>query len=167
MIQISNGNGEAHLVNFEPERYEAVNLKKLLSNQDVVKIFHFARFDLAAIKRFLNVQMTNIYCTKIASRIARTYTDSHGLKDLCRDLLNVIISKQQQSSYWGATSLTQDQLAYAASDVLYLHQLKEKLDEMLIREERVKLAKKCFDFLPHRVELDLCGWGEIDIFAHK
>ena len=167
LIQISNGNGEAHLVNFDRGKYDAPNLKKLLSNNDIAKIFHFARFDVAAIKRFLGVELTNIYCTKIASKIARTYTDCHGLKDLCRELLGVTISKQQQSSYWGTASLSQDQLTYAASDVLYLHKLRERLNEMLEREGREMLAKKCFDFLPHRAEMDLSGWGEVDIFSYK
>jgi ribonuclease D len=167
LIQISNGDDNAHLVSFENGKYDAPNLKRLLSNKNIVKIFHFARFDVGIIKKFLGVNLTNIYCTKIASRFARTYTDCHGLKDLCRELLNVTISKQQQSSYWGASSLSQEQLAYAASDVVYLHKLREKLDEILAREGRDKLVKECFDFLPHRVELDLSGWGEVDIFAYK
>lgn len=167
LIQLSNGDGNAHLVAFDAGKYDAPNLKKLLSNKNIVKIFHFARFDVAAIKMFLGVNLRNIYCTKIASKIARTYTDCHGLKDLCRELLGVTLSKQQQSSYWGAKKLSQDQLIYAASDVIYLHTLREKLDFMLDREGRSKLAKECFDFIPHRVELDLSGWGEIDIFAYK
>lgn len=155
------------MVKFDPGKYEAPNLRKLLSNKSTAKIFHFARFDVAVIKRFLEVDLHKIYCTKIASKIARTYTDSHGLKELCRELLGVSISKQQQSSYWGASALSQDQLVYAASDVLHLHKLRDKLDIMLKRENRMELAHKCFDFLTHRVELDLSGWENIDIFAYK
>ena len=167
LIQISNGDGNAHLVSFAPDEYKAPNLKKLLSDPKTTKIFHFARFDLGIIKKFLDVELEHIYCTKVASKIARTYTDSHGLKDLCRELLGVTISKQQQSSYWGAKELSQEQLCYAASDVLYLHNLREKLDQMLKREGRWKLAAECFVFLPHRVNLDLAGWDGVDIFAYK
>lgn len=167
VIQISNGDGNAHLVKFDPGKYDAPNLRKLLSNKSTTKLFHFARFDVAVIKKFLETELHNIYCTKIASKIARTYTDSHGLKELCRELLNVTISKQQQSSYWGATDLSKDQLMYAASDVLYLHKLRDKLDVMLKREGRIELAHKCFAFVSHRVELDLSGWEGIDIFAYK
>ncbi len=167
LIQLSNGDSNAHLVKFDLDKYEAPNLRKLLSNKGAMKIFHFARFDVAVVKKFLDVDLSNIYCTKIASKIARTYTDSHGLKELCRELLNVTISKQQQSSYWGAGALSQDQLVYAASDVLYLHKLRDKLDVMLRRENRTKLAHECFDFLTHRVALDLSGWEGVDIFAYK
>jgi len=167
VLQISNGDGNAHLVRFDPGNYDAPNLKKLLSNKEVCKIFHYARFDIGMIKKFLGINLENIYCTKIASRIARTYTDTHGLKDLCRELLGVNISKQQQSSYWGAPSLSKDQIDYAAGDVLHLHDIRDKLNKMLERENRRDLAFECFKFLPMRVELDLLGWGEIDIFSYK
>ena len=138
----------------------------LLADPAVLKIFHFARFDLAAIRRYLGIDCTPVYCTKVASRLVRTYTDRHGLKDLCRELLGVELSKQQQSSDWGAATLSQDQLAYAASDVLYLHDLRAKLDVMLAREGREELARACFEFLPARAALDIAGWQETDIFAH-
>lgn len=167
VLQISNGDGNAHLVRFDPGNYDAPNLKKILSNKEVCKIFHYARFDLGMIQKFLGVKIENIYCTKIASKIARTYTDTHGLKDLCRELLGVSISKQQQSSYWGAADLSKDQIDYAAGDVLYLHDIREKLNKMLKRESRIELAFECFKFLPMRVELDLLGWDEVDIFSYK
>jgi ribonuclease D len=141
-------------------------LKRLLADEKVLKIFHFARFDMAVLKHALGVMPRPVYCTKVASRLARTFTDRHGLKDLTRELLGVELSKQQQSSDWGAPALTQDQLAYAASDVLYLHALREKLDAMLVREGRDGLARACFAFLPTRVELDLRGWSDMDPFAH-
>lgn len=167
LIQLSAGDGECHLVQFTKEGYSAPNLKALLGDPDITKIFHFARFDLAVIERYLAVRCGPVYCTKIASKLVRTYTDRHGLKDLCKELLGVDISKQQQSSDWGAAELSEDQLAYAASDVLHLHKLKEKLDLMLEREGRRDLATACFDFLPHRAALDLAGWAEIDVFAHS
>ena len=166
VVQLSNGDGNACLVQFEKGNYAAPNLKKLLSNPDTTKIFHFARFDVAIMKHYLEIDIAPIFCTKIASKLVRTYTDSHGLKELCRELLGVGMSKQQQSSNWGADELTKDQQNYAASDVLYLHRLRDKLTEMLIREGRVELAKKCCDFMPTRVELDLGGWPDVDIFHH-
>jgi ribonuclease D len=166
LVQLSGGNGDAHIVRFPAGRYDAPRLRALLIDPNVLKIFHFARFDIAVIKQFLGVMPQPIYCTKIASRLCRTFTDRHGLKDLCRDLLNVELSKEQQSSDWGAAELTQAQLKYAASDVLHLHALRAKLDEMLAREGRRELAEACFRFLPTRAQLDLSGWPEEDIFAH-
>lgn len=166
LVQLSGGNGDAHIVRFAPGQYAAPRLKALLADPSVVKIFHFARFDLAVLRRFLGVMPQPIYCTKIASRLCRTFTDRHGLKDLCRDLLGVELSKEQQSSDWGAAELTPAQLKYAASDVLHLHALRAKLDDMLAREGRREFAEACFRFLPTRAELDLAGWGEDDIFAH-
>ena len=166
VVQLSSGNGDAHVVQLSDRDYSAPRLKALLADPAVLKIMHFARFDVAAFSKWLGVTTAPIYCTKIASRLSRTYTDRHGLKDLARDMLGVEISKQQQSSDWGAQALTQAQVDYAASDVLYLHALREKLDEMLVREGRAGLAQACFDFLPARAELDLAGWPEIDIFAH-
>ncbi|HOP19289.1 MAG TPA: ribonuclease D [Parvularculaceae bacterium] len=166
VVQLSSGNGDAHVVQLSDRDYSAPRLKALLADPAVLKIMHFARFDVAAFSKWLGVTTAPIYCTKIASRLSRTYTDRHGLKDLARDMLGVEISKQQQSSDWGAQTLTQAQVDYAASDVLYLHALREKLDEMLAREGRAGLAQACFDFLPARAELDLAGWPEIDIFAH-
>jgi len=167
VVQLSSGDGSAHLVQFERGKYNAPRLKALLSDKDVLKIFHFARFDIAAFHHWLGIETTPIYCTKIASKLVRTYTDRHGLKDLTRELLGVEMSKQQQSSDWGAVELTTAQIDYAASDVLYLHKLRERLDEMLARENRSELAQACFDFLPHRAALDLEGWAETDIFAHS
>jgi ribonuclease D len=166
LLQLSAGDGVCHLVQFAKDGYDAPNLKALLADPGVTKIFHFARFDLAAIRRYLGVDCAPVYCTKIASKLVRTYTDRHGLKDLCRELLGAEISKQQQSSDWGAAELSPEQLAYAASDVLYLHELRAKLDAMLAREGREALARACFDFLPARAALDIAGWDEIDIFAH-
>lgn len=166
VLQLSDGNGDAHLVKFSNKSYNTPNLKSLLLDEERCKMFHFARFDLAIIKHYLNISFQNIYCTKIASRLARTYTDTHGLRDLCRDLLSVQISKQQQSSDWGEEELIKEQLEYAANDVLYLHSLRSKLNNILIREGRMELAQLCFKFLPARVELDLRGWQELDIFAH-
>jgi ribonuclease D len=166
LVQLSGGNGDAQIVRFAAGRYDAPRLRALLTDPNVLKIFHFARFDIAVIKQFLGVMPQPIYCTKIASRLCRTFTDRHGLKDLCRDLLNVELSKEQQSSDWGAAELTQAQLKYAASDVLHLHALRAKLDEMLAREGRRELAEACFRFLPTRAQLDLSGWPEEDIFAH-
>lgn len=166
VAQLSKGDGHCHLVRFAPGRYEAPRLKALLADPNTVKLFHFARFDLAMFKRYLGVMAGPVYCTKIASRLARTYTDRHGLKDLCRELLNVDISKIQQSSDWGAETLSAEQIEYAATDVRHLHALKAKLDAMLAREGRTELAQRCFAFLPTRVELDLEGWSSEDIFAH-
>ncbi|OFX05251.1 MAG: 3'-5' exonuclease [Alphaproteobacteria bacterium RIFCSPHIGHO2_12_FULL_63_12] len=166
VVQLSGGDGNAHLVQLG-SRYDAPNLKRLLADPKVLKIFHFARFDIAAIRHWLKVETTPVYCTKVASRLTRTFTDRHGLKDLSRDLIGVDLSKQQQSSDWGAETLTEAQVEYAASDVLYLHAIKEKLDAMLAREGRTALAEACFRFLPDRAALDLAGWPEIDILAHS
>jgi ribonuclease D len=166
LAQLSAGDGVCHAVQFAVGQYAAPNLKKLLADPKVTKLFHFARFDIAMFRRYLGVDCRPVYCTKIASKLVRTYTDRHGLKDLVRELLGVEISKEQQSSDWGATTLSEKQLAYAASDVAHLHQLKTILDTMLARESRTHLAKACFDFLPTRAELDLAGWEETDIFAH-
>ena len=168
VVQISNGNGDAHLVQLKPQDYEgAKNLKALMTNKNIVKIFHFARFDIAVMKHYMGIEITPVFCTKIASKLARTYTDRHGLKDLTKELLDIDLDKTQQSSDWAADDLSDDQKAYAASDVLYLHQLKSKLIEMLERENRLELAECCFDFLPTRADLDLIGWSENDIFAHR
>ena len=165
LVQLSDGDGTAALVQVDREG-EAPELKRLLADQSVLKIFHYARFDVAVLKHYLGVNTAPVYCTKIASKLARTYTDRHGLKDLCRELLGIELSKQQQSSDWGAAELSPDQRNYAASDVLYLHALKERLDGMLEREGREHLARACFSFLATRAELDLEGWAEMDIFAH-
>lgn len=167
LIQLSAGDGVCHLVQFKEGHFDAPNLRALFTDPKVTKIFHFARFDLAAIERYLGVTCSPVYCTKIASKLVRTYTDRHGLKELCKELIGVDISKQQQSSDWGAPDLSQEQLAYAASDVLHLHRLVEVLDERLAREGRSEMAKACFDFLPWRAKLDLAGWDEVDIFAHS
>ncbi len=166
LVQLSSGDGNCELVQIPLGARQAPNLQRLLEDAKVLKIFHFARFDIAALKQSLGIDCKPLYCTKIASRLVRTFTDRHGLKDLCRDLLGVELSKQQQSSDWGAPELTQEQQRYAASDVLYLHALKGKLDEMLAREGRRALAEACFAFLPARGALDLGGWAEPDIFAH-
>ena len=166
LAQLSAGDGTCHAVQFAAGGYAAPNLKKLLADPKVVKLFHFARFDVAVFRQYLGVDCKPIYCTKIASKLVRTYTDKHGLKDLVRELLGVELSKEQQSSDWGAAELSEKQLAYAANDVAYLHQLKTALDAMLAREGRAHLAQACFDFLPARAELDLAGWEETDIFAH-
>ena len=166
LVQLSGGDGDADLVQFAPGGYEAPRLRRLLADPGVTKLFHFARFDLAMLYHYLGVMARPVYCTKIASRLARTFTDRHGLRDLCKDVLNVDLSKQQQSSDWGAANLTEEQLRYAASDVLHLHALRRRLDAMLIREGRDHLARASFEFLPHRVLLDLGGWAEQDIFAH-
>ena len=167
VVQLSLGDGNAHVVQLDRNNYEAPNLKRLMADANVLKIFHFARFDLAAIKHWLGVDTTPVYCTKIASKLCRTYTDRHGLKDLTRELLSVDLSKQQQSSDWGAETLSKAQVEYAASDVLHLHEIRDRLDEMLHRSGRSELAQKCFDFLPTRAALDLNGWPETDIFAHS
>ena len=166
LAQLSSGDGVCHAVQFAAGQYAAPNLKKMLGDPAVTKLFHFARFDVAVFRHYLGVDCKPVYCTKIASKLVRTYTDRHGLKDLVRELLGVELSKEQQSSDWGASELSEKQLAYAANDVAYLHQLKKVLDEMLARESRSHLAKACFDFLPSRAELDLKGWEEIDVFAH-
>jgi ribonuclease D len=166
LVQLSAGDGTGHLVQFAAGAYDAPNLRALLVDPKVLKLFHFARFDIAVLRKYLGVDTAPIYCTKIASRLTRTFTDRHGLKDLCRDLLGVELSKQQQSSDWGATELSDEQLRYAASDVLYLHRLRARLDEMLEREGRAEIARRCFEFLPTRAILDLEGWPELDIFAH-
>ena len=166
LVQLSSGDGTAHIVQLAQGEYDAPNLKKLMADPKVTKIFHFARFDVAVIKEYLGVECTPLYCTKIASRLSRTYTDRHGLKDICREILGVHLDKQQQTSNWGAKELSQDQLAYAASDVLYLHALKENLEQMLKEVGRTELAQSCFDFLPVRGELDLEGWMDFDIFQH-
>lgn len=166
LVQLSSGNGEAHLVQIAPGKVNAPNLKKLLTDSKVEKLFHFGRFDVAILQYNLGIHIKNIYCTKIASRLCRTFTDKHSLATLCRELLDVELNKQQQSSDWGQAKLTKDQMTYAADDVLYLHRLREKLDVMLEREGRAKLARACFDFLPVRAQLDTEGWPEIDIFAH-
>ena len=166
LVQLSAGDGNAHIVRFAAGAYRAPNLKALLTEPSVTKLFHFARFDIATIRHHLGVVCRPVYCTKIASKLTRTFTDRHGLKDLCRDILGVALSKEQQSSDWGAESLSEAQLAYAASDVLHLHALKAALDSMLAREGRTGLAQACFDFLPHRADLDLAGWADVDIFAH-
>jgi ribonuclease D len=171
VVQLSNGDGSADVVQIPKDhgkgQADAPNLKALLANSKVTKIFHFARFDLAALYNAFGVMPQPLYCTKIASRLARTYTDRHGLKDLVRELLNIDLSKQQQSSDWGAQTLSEAQLAYAASDVLHLHALRERLDGMLARERRLELAQACFDFLPARARLDLQGWEADDIFGHS
>jgi len=167
VVQLSPGDGSADVVQIPAAHTDAPNLKTLLGDPDRLKIFHFARFDLGILFKTFGVMPAPVYCTKIASRLTRTYTDRHGLKDLTRDVLGIDISKQQQLTDWGAQTLTEPQLAYAASDVLHLHALKERLDAMLAREGREDLAAACFGFLPHRVRLDLAGWAEQDIFAHS
>jgi ribonuclease D len=167
VVQLSAGDGDAHVVRMQRPGYDCPNLKRLLADPAVLKIFHFGRFDIAMFLLHLGVMTAPVYCTKIASKIARTYTDRHGLKDVTKELLNIDLSKAQQSSDWGADKLSPEQLAYAASDVLNLHALRAKLDVMLVREGRDQLAKACFDFLPHRAALDVAGWEEVDIFAHS
>lgn len=167
VVQLSAGDGDAHLVKFDGKTYDAPNLVKQLGDANRLKLFHFGRFDIAVLQKYLGVTCSPVYCTKIASRLVRTFTDRHGLKNLCQELIGVDISKQQQSSDWGAPELTKAQQEYAASDVLYLHQLRDKLEIMLEREGRQELAQECFKFLPVRAELDLVGWDETDIFAHS
>ncbi len=167
VVQLSNGDGSADVVQIPAGHTDAPNLKKLLGAPNITKIFHYARFDLAVLYHTLGVMPQPVYCTKIVSRLVRTYTDRHGLKDLAREVLGVELSKQQQSSDWGAASLSEAQLTYAASDVLHLHALREKLDAMLLREGRTELAEACFKFLPTRAKLDLQGWENDDIFAHS
>ena len=167
VVQLSSGDGDAHVVRLSRPDYDAPNLKRLLTDPAVLKLFHFGRFDIAMFLLHLGVTTAPVYCTKIASKLARTYTDRHGLKDVTRELLGVELSKVQQSSDWGAAALTPEQVAYAASDVLHLHALRTKLDAMLVREGRMALAQAAFDFLPHRAALDLAGWEDVDIFAHS
>lgn len=167
VVQLSSGDGDAHLVKFDNTEFAAPNLCALLENPDITKIFHFARFDIATFMLHLKVETAPLYCTKIASKLCRTYTDRHGLKDLTRELLRLDISKKEQSSDWGAAKLSKSQIDYAASDVLHLHKLKQKLDLMLEREGRMDIAEACFNFLPVRATLDLVGWSETDIFAHS
>jgi ribonuclease D len=166
VVQLSSGDGAAHIVQLERPVYDAPNLKKLLTDPAILKIFHYARFDLAMLRLHMGIEVAPVYCTKIASRLTRTYTDRHGLRDLCREVLNIDISKLQQSSDWGAEKLSEAQLSYAGTDVVHLHALKAQLDGMLAREGRTALAQKCFDFLPTRAALDLAGWPDEDIFAH-
>jgi ribonuclease D len=166
VVQLSRGDGDAHLVQLSAGCYDAPNLRRLLVDPAVLKLFHFARFDIAIIQHYLGVMPQPLYCTKIASRLVRTFTDRHGLRDLCKDVLGIELKKEQQSSDWGAQALTEEQQRYAASDVLHLHALRARLDEMLEREGRTELARKCFEFLPARALLDLEGWAEQDIFAH-
>lgn len=167
VVQLSGGDGDAHIVQLDRPAYDAPNLKALLTNPAVTKIFHFGRFDIAMFWLHLGVVTAPVYCTKIASKLARTYTDRHGLKDVAKELLGVDMSKAQQSSDWGQADLSPEQLAYAASDVLHLHAMRARLDEMLAREGRDDLARACFEFLPHRAKLDVAGWDEVDIFAHS
>ena len=166
LVQLSSGDGTAHIVQLDRAKYHAPNLKKLLSDASVVKIFHYARFDVAILAHYLQVHCAPLWCTKIASKLARTYTDKHGLKDLCRELVDVDLSKQQQSSDWGAAELSPAQLEYAAGDVLYLHKLKDKLETMLKRDGRQEMAQACFNFIQTRSDMDLAGWEDMDIFAH-
>jgi len=166
LVQLSSGDGNAHLLQLDRTSYAAPRLKTLLANPDVLKIFHYARFDVATIKHHMGVETRPLYCTKIASKLARTYTDRHGLKDLVKELLGIEINKQQQSSDWGVHVLSDGQKQYAAQDVLYLHELKSRLDQMLAREGREQVARACFDFVPTRAALDLAGWTEEDVFAH-
>jgi len=167
VVQLSGGDGNAHLVQIAKGQTEAPNLCRLLANKDVLKLFHYGRFDIAAMLNAFGTLTAPVYCTKIASRLVRTYTDRHGLSKLCQELLSVDISKQQQSSDWGAAELTKAQIAYAASDVLHLHRLRDVLNGMLEREGRMETAQACFDFLPMRAQLDLAGWHDTDIFAHS
>ncbi len=166
VVQLSDGRGDAHVVQLDRATYACPNLKRVLADRGVTKIFHYGRFDIAMFVLHLGVVSAPVYCTKIASKLARTYTDRHGLKDVTRELLNIELSKAQQSSDWGAETLTPEQLAYAASDVLNLHALRDKLDRMLEREGRAELARACFEFLPWRAQLDLAGWEDQDVFAH-
>jgi ribonuclease D len=166
LVQLSSGDGDAHLVQIDRDTFEAPRLKALLTDPGILKIFHFARFDVAALKVWLGIDATPIYCTKIASKLARTYTDRHGLKDLVREMLGIEISKQQQSSDWGLPVLSDAQKQYAALDVIYLHEIRSRLDAMLKRENRMELAQACFKFVPVRAALDLGGWTEEDVFAH-
>ena len=166
LVQLTDNNGTCHLIKIESKLYKPTNLIKILKNKKIVKIFHYARFDVALLKHSFSVNIENIYCTKIASKLARTYTDKHGYKDLCKELLNKEISKTEQTTNWGQKKLTLEQQKYAATDVFYLHKIKEKLDKILIKENRMNLAKNCFNFIKTRTELDLLGWSDQDIFKH-
>jgi ribonuclease D len=166
LVQLSAGDGNAQIVQLDRKTYNAPNLKKLMADTKVLKIFHFARFDIGIIKHCLDITCTPVFCTRTASKLVRTYTDKHGLREVCRELLGVDINKQYQSSDWGVENLSDEQLEYAANDVLHLHALREKFVELLKREDRLDLANKCFDFLPLRAELDISGWAGIDIFEH-
>ncbi len=166
LVQLSAGDGTVHLVKFKKDSYNAPNLQKLLADPKVTKLFHFGRFDIAIMQQYLGVTAAPVYCTKIASKLTRTFTNFHGLKNLCKDLLSVELDKQQQTTDWGADELTPEQMDYAASDVLYLHKLRDALNGMLAREGRTEMAQACFDFLPTRAVLDLKGWAEEDIFSH-
>lgn len=166
LVQISKGNGVCHIIKINDTKKRPANLLKILKNNNILKIFHYARFDVGILNYSYKINIKNIYCTKIASKLTRTFTDKHGYKDLCLELLKKTIIKNEQTSDWGADNLTSKQLDYAAKDVLYLHDLKEKLDDILIRENRIKIAEACFKFLEHRVNLDLSGWSDIDIFKH-
>ena len=166
LVQISKGNGICHIIKINDTKKKPANLLKILRNNNILKIFHYARFDVGILNYSYKINIKNVYCTKIASKLTRTFTDKHGYKDLCKELLKKTIIKNEQTSDWGADKLTSKQLDYAAKDVLYLHDLKEKLDDILIREDRMKIAKACFKFLEHRVNLDLSGWSDIDIFKH-
>ena len=166
LVQLTDNNGTCHLIKIESKLYKPTNLIKILKNKKIVKIFHYARFDVALLKHSFSVNIENIYCTKIASKLARTYTDKHGYKDLCKELLNKEISKTEQTTNWGQKKLSLAQQKYAATDVFYLHKIKEKLDKILIKENRMNLAKNCFNFIKTRTELDLLGWSDQDIFKH-
>ncbi len=166
VVQLSDGGGDAHVVQLDRQTYACPNLKRLLTDPAVTKLFHFGRFDIAMFYLHLGVVTQPVYCTKIASKLARTYTDRHGLKDVTREMVGIDLSKAQQSSDWGQAKLSDEQVAYAASDVLHLHAIRTRLDEMLVREGRDGLARACFEFLPHRAQLDVRGWEDIDIFAH-
>ncbi len=166
LVQLTSGNGICHLIQVQNNFSKPKNLIKLLKNKNILKIFHYARFDVGILKHSFNINIENIYCTKIASKLTRTFTDKHGYKDLCKDLLNVNISKTEQTTDWGTKKLTNAQQKYAATDVLYLHKIKNELDKILIRENRVKIAKACFNFIKIRTDLDLSGWSEQDIFKH-
>ena len=167
LVQLSTGNGICHLIQFKKfQKIKSPNLNKILKNKKIIKIFHYARFDVTVLNHNLNASVNTIYCTKIASKLARTFTDKHGLKDLCKELLDIEISKIQQSSDWGKDKLSKAQLKYAATDVLYLHKIKAILDKMLIRENRIDLVKACFKFISYRTKLDLLGWDKTDIFSH-
>ena len=166
LIQISSGNGICHLVKIENIHHKPINLIKIFKNKNIQKIFHYARFDVGILKHTYNINIANIYCTKIASKLTRTFTDKHGYKDLCNDLIGKTILKNEQTSDWGAKKLTLNQQKYAATDVLYLHKIKNKLDNLLIRENRMEIAKACFNFIEYRTDLDLLGWSDQDIFQH-
>jgi ribonuclease D len=168
LVQITDGNDLAYIVHYDSKsNYNSENLKRLLTNSKVVKIFHYARFDVALLQKTFNIKIDNIYCTKIASKIARTYTDAHGLKAIVKEFFNVDISKKEQSSYWGGDIINEEQLKYASNDVLYLHKIKEKLDRILENENRKELAEECFKYLQTRIKLDLSGWADCDIFSHE